>query len=136
MGTHPIFESDFDCLTACWESLLAEVSLLLSKSAWTQSKLSLSTRSENTPLNPVLVQLELMLLSNKNVLIFKSVGAVPTVVVIWNLSQPSTSLSQIFTKMPSTVKEPLTSKLAHNLFAIANRLILVQMFIPLDSDES
>merc|ERR1711953_1357443 len=123
MGTHPIFESDFDCLTACWESLLAEVSLLLSKSAWTQSKLSLSTRSENTPLNPVLVQLELMLLSNKNVVIF-------------NLSQPSTSLSQIFTKMPSTVKEPLTSKLAHNLFAIANRLILVQMFIPLDSDES
>merc|ERR1711990_1153128 len=123
MGTHPIFESDFDCLTACRESLLAEVSLLLSKSAWTQSKLSLSTRSENTPLNPVLVQWELMLLSNKNV-------------VIWNLSQPSTSLSQIFTKMPSTVKEPLTSKLAHNLFAIANRLILVQMFIPLDSDES
>merc|ERR1712168_1645504 len=50
--------------------------------------------------------------------------------------QPSTSLSQIFTKMPSTVKEPLTSKLAHNLFAIANRLILVQMFIPFDSDES
>merc|ERR1711990_988604 len=27
MGTHPIFESDFDCLTECWKSLLPPLKL-------------------------------------------------------------------------------------------------------------
>merc|ERR1712018_21118 len=56
MGTHPIFESDFDCLT--------EVSDLIKKCKTTKEKVLIYTSHESAQLQTVLSALRINLLSN------------------------------------------------------------------------
>merc|ERR1711908_37935 len=112
MGTHPIFESDFDCLTECCELLPPAPCPPLPSAVWIQSRPFLSIRSDNMPLipPPLVVQSEPVRNTPKSKPISRSVFPVPTVVVIWTPSPSSTLPLPICIKMPLMVNVPLISK--------------------------
>merc|ERR1711957_264814 len=109
MGTHPIFESDFDCLTECYESL-REPFLLRLHAEWTQFRPSLSARS-NSMLPELLPKVSLMLVLDtpKKVLTSKSVLRVLMEVETWTNSQKCPSPHQILPKMLLRANEQLIS---------------------------
>merc|ERR1712130_1063250 len=119
MGTHPIFESDFDCLTECCASH-REPCRPPFNAEWTLSRPSLSTRSVIMQAAPQLKEsLMAVLLSSKRVLTSKSVWRVLTAAATWTNSPKSTSPPQISPKTQLTANEQSTLKSTHNYNSLA-----------------
>merc|ERR1712032_1207381 len=79
MGTHPIFESDFDCLTECFVSPPEPFPFPPPADRSTPSRPSSSTRFESTRPDPKLkVSSTVVLLSLRRVLTFRSDSPEPT----------------------------------------------------------
>merc|ERR1712080_211965 len=114
MGTHPIFESDFDCLTECCESL-REPWQPQRPDEWTQSRLSSSARFKSMLL---VLHLKALLTPErdmpKKLLISKNALPVLAVVVTWINFPKSAFLHQILPRMQLMESEQLISKSMHN----------------------
>merc|ERR1712193_324619 len=123
MGTHPIFESDFDCLTECFVSPPEPFPFPPPADRSTPSRPSSSTRSENTRPDPRLkVSSTVALLSPRRVLTFRSDSPELTEVETWTSSQRSPSPLPTFTKTASMASEPSTSSSLRQLVPTFKKL--------------
>merc|ERR1712212_83876 len=115
MGTHPIFESDFDCLTEC--SASRHVPLPSPPVArWIPFRRSLSIRFARTPINrpPPVHQWVLTLRIIKSAQIYKNVFPAHMAVVTWTPFPSSISPPPICTKTPLMARAPSISKCKPN----------------------